>query len=218
MIEKMVLPLNVLIACEESQTECSAFLHAGCNAYSCDLQPCSGDFPSRHIVGDVRSLFVPGSFTTTSDGMPLCVPSWDLIIAHPPCTYLSKAGGAFLYKGGQLDRDRYALGLSAAQFFREMLEAPARYVAVENPVPFKVFKLPQPSCSINPYDFGAPWSKKTLLWLKNLPPLMCGLMAPHYKSWVYSTRGGKRRSKSFPVIADAMVSQWLPIILGDKRR
>lgn len=211
-----MVPLNVLIACEESQTECTAFLTHGCNAYSCDLQPCSGNFPGRHIVGDVRSMFVPGSFVETADGMPLCVPKWDLIIAHPPCTYLSKAGAAFLYRGGQIDQQRYELGLKGAQFFFEMLNAPARYVAVENPVPFKVFGLPAPSCSVNPYDFGAPWSKQTLLWLRNLPPLMSSLMIPHYRSWVYCTRGGKKRSKSFPGIAEAMATQWVPFILQDK--
>lgn len=207
--------INVLIACEESQSECSAFLRHGCNAYSCDLQPCSGNYPGRHIVGDVRSLFVPGSIAHTSDGMPFEVPRWHLIIAHPPCTYLTKAGGAFLYRGHALNQDRYAKGVEAADFFRQMLNAPAPYVAVENPVPFKVFGLPRPSCSFNPFDFGAPWSKKTLLWLKNLPPLMCTVESPKRRSWVYSTRGGKKRSKSFDVVSEAMASQWIPFILND---
>lgn len=208
-----MLPLNVLIACEESQTECSVFLAAGCNAYSCDLQECSGHFPSRHVVGDVRSMFVPGSFVRTQDGLPLCVPHWDLIIAHPPCTYLTRAAGAFLYRGHKVDEARLTKGMEAAQFFRQMLNAPAHFVAVENPVPFKIFNLPPPSCAIDPYDYGAPWSKKTLLWLKNLPPLFRTLENPNRRSWVYSTRGGKKRSKSFQVIAKAMAEQWLPYIM-----
>lgn len=211
-----MLKLNVLIACEESQTECEAFLAAGCNAYSCDLQQCTGRFPSRHIVGDVRSLFFPGSFVVTQDGLPLCVPAWDLIIAHPPCTYLTRAAGAFLYRGHQLDNTRYNLGIEAAQFFMEMLNAPAKYVAVENPTPFKIFKLPKPSCVINPYDFGEPWSKKTLLWLRNLPPLLCTIEAPVRRSYVHCTKGSKKRSKSFRSIAQAMVNQWIPFILNDK--
>lgn len=208
-----MLPLNVLIACEESQTECSVFLAAGCNAYSCDLQKCSGRFPSRHIVGDVRSLFLPGSFVQTQDGLPLCVPRWDLIIAHPPCTYLTRAAGALLYRDHKLDEERFAKGQEAAQFFMQLLNAPARFVAVENPVPFKVFNLPTPSCAIDPYDFGAPWSKRTLLWLRNLPPLFRTFENPSHRSWVYSTRGGKKRSKSFSAIAQAMADQWLPFIL-----
>lgn len=208
-----MLPLNVLIACEESQTECSVFLAAGCNAYSCDLQECSGNFPSRHIVGDVCSLFVPGSFVQTQDRLPLCVPKWDLIIAHPPCTYLTRAAGAYLYRGHKIDEERFLKGREAAQFFMQLLNAPARFVAVENPVPFKVFNLPPPSCAIDPYDFGAPWSKRTLLWLRNLPPLFHTLECPTRRSWVYSTRGGKKRSKAFPAIAQAMADQWLPFIL-----
>lgn len=208
-----MLPLNVLIACEESQTECSTFLAAGCNAYSCDLQECSGHFPSRHIVGDVRSLFLPGSFVKTQDGLPLCVPKWNLIIAHPPCTYLTRAAGALLYRGHQIDEERFIKGQEAAQFFMQLLNAPARFVAVENPVPFKIFNLPPPSCAIDPYDFGSPWSKRTLLWLRNLPPLFRTLENPSRRSWVYCTRGGKKRSKSFPVIAQAMADQWLPFIL-----
>lgn len=208
-----MIPLNVLIACEESQTECSVFLAAGCNAYSCDMQECSGNFPNRHIMGDVRRLFVPGNFVQTQDGLPLCVPRWDLIIAHPPCTYLSKVAGPLLFPNHTLNEERFIKGQKAAQFFMEMLNAPARFVAVENPVPFKLFNLPPPSCAINPYDYGAPWSKRTLLWLRNLPPLFRTLENPCYRSWHHCTRGGKKRSKSFPGIAKAMADQWLPFIL-----
>lgn len=213
-----MLPINVLIACEESQVECKTFLNAGCNAYSCDLQKCSGGLPSRHIVGDVRLLFVPGSFASTQDGFPLCVPEWDLIIAHPPCTYLSKVGAPSLFPNRCLDSERFSLGQQAASFFLEMLNAPAQFVAVENPVPCKIFGLPAPSCSINPYDFGEPWSKRTLYWLRNLPPLMCGLENPSRQSWTAVKRGSKARSKSFVSIAEAMASQWIPIILSTHNR
>lgn len=211
----MLNRINVLIACEESQSECTAFLDAECNAYSCDLQECTGHHPDRHIVGDVRQLFIPGSIVTTQTGEQLIVPTWDLIIAHPPCTYLSRAAGAFLYRGHTINPGRYKLGLQAADFFREMLNAPARYVAVENPVPFKVFKLPPPSCAVNPSDFGSPWLKKTLYWLKNLPPLMTTCTHPMPRSYVHCTKGGKKRSKSFDCISKAMVEQWLPIIQHD---
>lgn len=211
----MVEIINVLIACEESQSECTAFLNAGCNAWSCDLQECSGNYPGRHIVGDVRRLFIPESIVTTQTGAQLVVPKWDLIIAHPPCTYLSRAAGAFLFRGGVLNEARYKLGLQAADFFREMLNAPAKYVAVENPVPFKIFKLPPPSCAINPSDFGSPWLKKTLYWLKNLPPLMATCTHPAPRSYIRCTKGSKKRSKSFDCVSNAMVEQWLPIIQQD---
>lgn len=207
--------INVLIACEESQSECTAFLNAGCNAWSCDLQECSGNYPGRHIVGDVRRLFIPGDIVTTQTGKHLIVPKWDLIIAHPPCTYLSKVAAPLLFSDGSLNETRYKLGLQAADFFREMLNAPAKYVAVENPVPFKIFKLPPPSCAINPSDFGAPWLKKTLYWLKNLPPLMATYTHPRPRSYHDCVKGSKKRSKSFDCVSMAMVEQWLPIIKQD---
>lgn len=208
----MAKVLNILIACEESQTECSAFLARGCNCYSCDLQPCSGKYPERHIIGDVRSLFAPNSIVHSESGEQIIVPKWHMIIAHPPCTFLSRAASAFLYRGGHIDKERFAKGLEAAHFFHEMLNAPAHFVAVENPVPFRVFNLPPPSCAVNPSDFGEPWLKKTLYWLRNLPPLMSTIIHPTPRSFVYYTRGGKKRSKSFPCIAEAMAEQWLPIV------
>lgn len=210
--------INVLIACEESQSECSAFLRHGCNAYSCDLQPCSGRYPGRHIVGDVRSMFVPGSIVHTSDGMPLAIPKWHLIIAHPPCTYLTKAASHLLFAGHQLNAERYKLGVDAAQFFFEMLNAPAPYVAVENPVPCKIFGLPRSSFAFDPCDFGAPWRKRTWLWLRNLPPLIASIESAKKKSWVRCTRGGKKRSKSFDCVSESMAAQWVPFILQDMNR
>lgn len=205
--------VNVLIACEESQSECAAFLAAGCNVFSADLQACSGHFPSRHFVGDVRELFVPGSLVTLQSGAQLICPKWHLIIAHPPCTYLSKAAGNILFRGHKTDEHRFALGLQAADFFMQMYNAPAHFVCVENPIPFRIFNLPRPSCAVNPSDFGAPWLKKTLYWLHDLPPLMSTIIHPSPRSYVRCTRGGKKRSKSFDVISNAMVIQWLPVIL-----
>lgn len=208
--------LNVLIACEESQTELTAFLNAGCNAYSCDLQRCSGPFPSRHILGDALKAIIPGSFVMLQDGFPFCTPKWDLIIAHPPCTYLSKEAGNLLFKGHTLNTQRYEKGLEAREFFMQLYNAPARFVAVENPIPFRIFNLPPPSCAVDPYDFGAPWRKKTLFWLRNLPPLMSTIIHPTPRSYVYSTKGSKKRSKSFDVIANAMAAQWVPVVLSFK--
>lgn len=202
--------LKVLIACEESQTECLAFRKMNCEAYSADLQECSGGHPEWHFTGDCRNLFHPGTYTTQA-GTRVDVDKWDLIIAHPPCTYLSRVCP---YN----TPERIEKGIEAAAFFFEMLNAPADYVCVENPVPKKRFKLPKSDFACNPYDYGSPWRKKTLYWLRNLPPLMYGCSCPPGKSWVRCTRGSKKRSKSFPVIAQAMAEQWVPYILDDLSR
>ena len=204
--------INVLIACEESQTECLAFRALGANAFSCDILPCSGGHPEWHICGDVRPLLNGCTVFQTADGSTWQLSKWHLIIAHPPCTYLSRGAGRYLYSGHQLNEQRYKLGLQAAQFFMECYNAKADYVAVENPTPFKIFNLPRPTTFVQPFQFGEAWQKKTLLWLKNLPPLMPTLFAPSFKSYVHCTKGGKKRSKSFPSIARAMAKQWLPFI------
>lgn len=200
--------LRVLIACEESQTECLAFRQFGCEAYSCDLQPCSGGHPEWHIQGDCLDAFHPGMMTTQA-GTQLCTGEWDLIISHPPCTYLSKASP-------DNSPERIEAGYRAAEFFFACLDAPAKYVAVENPIPKARFGLPRPDFACNPYDFGEPWSKKTLFWLRNLPPLMYTYTGDkRVKSWVHCTRGSKKRSKAFASIANAMAEQWTYFIRND---
>ena len=119
--------MNVLVACEESQRVCTAFREKGHNAFSCDILPCSGGHPEWHIQGDVlqflnpKVLFpgeVPGIQFFTMDNEYHCFHGrWDLIIAHPPCTYLSNAGARFLYPKGVLNQDRLKLGLAAKEFF-----------------------------------------------------------------------------------------------------
>lgn len=202
----------VLIACEESQAECTVFRAAGAVAFSCDIQDCSGGHPEWHFKGDVRNLFQVPNYFITQAGERVYIPRWDLVIAHPPCTYLSRAAGAFLYRGRHLNWERFRLGLLARRFFMEMYNAPAPFVCVENPVPFTIFKLPKPTCAVNPSDFGAPWLKKTLYWCRGLPPLILGVQHPCPRSFVHYTRGSVNRSKSFKVIAEAMAAQWLPLV------
>ena len=209
---KKMKKIKVLIACEESQCETIEFRNAGCLAFSCDLQKCSGGHPEWHVQGDVLQLFDTPCTFKTMDGKSHTVKQWDLVIAHPPCTYLTKAASTLLFPGKQLNHERYSKGLEAREFFMRCLEVNAQFVCVENPVPNRIFKLPPPSCYVQPYFFGDKWQKKTLYWLKNLPPLMPTIFAPEYKSWVHCTRGGKKRSKSFASIAKQMVAQWLPII------
>lgn len=210
--------MRVLVACEESQEVCKAFRALGHEAYSCDIQECSGGHPEWHIQGDV---------------LPLLNEKWDLIIAHPPCTYLSNAGARWLYAGGKLNQDRYKKGLEGKEFFLKFLNANCGHVAIENPIPSSVYDLPQYTQVIQPYEFGEPWSKKTCLWLKGLPPLQpteiisdhkpfCSSGSysknhdPKYKG--ASRKGGsaKSRSKTFSGIAKAMAEQWSKYIEESK--
>jgi hypothetical protein len=201
--------LKVLVACEESQTVCKAFRELGHEAYSCDIQDCSGGHPEWHLKQDV---------------LPLLHQHWDLIIAHPPCTYMSKAGARWMYPtAGNLSEERYKLSQQAKDFFMEFYNCDCEHVAIENPVPLKVVGLPKPTQSIQPYEFGEPYSKKTLLWLKGLPLLKPTQILTQHTPWMPSNTGGfsrghggsrgiahdpKTASKTFQGIADAMAMQW----------
>lgn len=207
--------LNVLIACEESQAECTAFRKLGHNAYSCDIQPCRpGGHVDWHIMGDVTPLLNGGVQFTTQDGVVRSVPRWDLIIAHPPCTYLCKVSSPCMVQNGVLNQDRFAKMLDAREFFFECLNAKAPYVAVENPLPMGRAQLPKPSCFIQPSWFGVKYTKKTLYWLRNLPPIMGALEYPNPKQFVYASRG-KYRSRTFPQVAEALATQWSAYILDE---
>lgn len=209
--------INVLIACEESQRVCSAFRSLGHRAFSADLQRCSGKHPEWHICGDVRSLFVNSPSFITMDGKRHHLSRWDLIISHPPCTYLSKVSSPWMVINGKIQVDRFQKMLLGRKFFFECLNAPARYVAVENPLPMARAQLPRPTTYIQPYWFGSQWSKKTLLWLKNLPPLMPTCINPKHKELVHCSRG-KYRSRTDLGVAKAMATQWSEYILDDLRK
>lgn len=200
--------INVLIACEESQRECIAFRERGFNAYSCDIQPCiRNSHPEWHIMGDVTPFL--GGVTTfmTMDGKLHNLSRWHLIVAHPPCTYLCKVGSVWMVRNGKVDPARYARMLEARAFFLQCLNAKAEFVAVENPLPMARAQLPRPSCFADPSWYGEKYTKKTLYWLRNLPPLMAGAEASNTKSFVRSSRG-KYRSRTFKGLADALALQW----------
>ena len=215
--------MKVLIACEESQTVCKAFRARGHEAYSCDVQEPSGGHPEWHILGDALKA-IEGGQVTTMDGQVHDVGRWDLLIAHPPCTYLSKAGGNRLRIDGFIQQDRYEKGQKAAEFFLKFLEADIPRIAVENPVPLKIFGLPPYSQIIQPYMFGDEYLKMTCLWLKHLPPLFATDIVVPTSKWVSASdnraikrndawarsgrRSQKERSKTFPGIAAAMAEQW----------
>lgn len=218
--------LNVLIACEESQAECSAFRALGHNAFSCDIQECrKGMHPEWHIKGDVSPFLHGQTKFVTQDGRKHQVPRWDLMICHPPCTYLCKLssvqlmnnpdGWRYTLKGWKyLNTERWEKLLAAKSFFVSCLNAKALYVAVENPIPMAIAGLPRPNAFACPSWFGVKYTKKTLYWTRNLPPLMAGAEYQNPKSFVNSSRG-KYRSRTFPALAQAIAEQWSKYILDD---
>lgn len=207
--------LNVLIACEESQAECIAWRELGHNAFSCDIQPCRRDgHPEWHIWGDVTELLAGRSRFQTMDGKLHRLDKWDLVIAHPPCTYLCKVSSVWMVIDGVIQPERYQKMLDAREFFFRCLSAQAEYVAVENPLPMARARLPKPSCYACPSWFGVKYTKKTLYWLKNLPPIMAEKVFSSPKQYVHSSRG-KYRSRTFPEMAAGIARQWSKYILDD---
>ena len=194
--------MRVLVACEESQEVCKAFRKLGHEAYSCDILSCSGGHPEWHIQDDVLKHL--------NDG-------WDLMIAHPPCTFLSKAGTRWLFAGKKLNGERYAKGLEAKEFFLKLLNANIPKIVVENPVPHKVFDIPKETQKIQPYEHGHPIKKTTLLWIKGLPKLKPTNITEERLNYIdrkgikhtgLNGWSAKRKSKTFSGIAKAMAEQW----------
>ena len=190
--------MKVLVACEFSGVVRDAFLAEGHDAVSCDLLPTES--PGPHIQGDVRALLRE---------------PWDLVIAHPPCTYLSPARGKF--------RDLDKVG-EAMDFFIDCLGANAPMVAVENPLPYKLVRvyLGEPDSIVQPWQFGDMYLKRTGLWLRNLPPLLPTMMADDsdLPTWIQGKRpnrlnrregfhrSSKKRAEFHPGMAAAMARQW----------
>lgn len=201
--------MRILVACEESQAVSLELRRLGHDAYSCDILECSGGHPEWHLQQDV---------------IPLLVEKWDMIIAFPPCTYLSNAGACRLYpRKGVIDAERFAKGLAAKEFFLKFLNADCPRIAIENPVSSKVFEMPPHSQEIQPWQFGHPYTKKTRLWLRGLPKLTpteiveplgpycpAGTGRKDRSKYGSAKRGedAKNRAKTFPGIARAMAEQW----------
>lgn len=224
--EEPAIRLNVLIACEESQAECQAFRELGHNAFSCDVQMVrkSGN-PRWHICGDVVPFLEGKTSFITQAGEKCAVNKWDLIIAHPPCTYLTKMGSVYLHKDADyevecsgkkitVNKARYEKLLLAREFFMKCLAASSTYLAVENPIPLRLANLPRPSFYACPSWFGVKYTKKTLYWVRNLPQLMPQIYYPNPKCYVSSSRG-KYRSRTFPELAQAIAQQWSAYIIAD---
>jgi hypothetical protein len=144
--------MRVLVACEESQRVCTAFRERGHEAYSCDLIECSGGHPEWHIMQDVIPLLNGRCSFTTMDGKSHTVDGrWDMIIAFPPCTFMSKAGARWMYpKAGQVSQDRLDKAMKAKAFFMAIALAFCDLIAIENPRPLKIVGLPRPSKLFSP--------------------------------------------------------------------
>ena len=187
--------MRVLVACEYSGIVRDAFIRAGHDALSCDILPSESDFGPHH-EGDVR---------------PLLRQPWDLVIAHPPCTYLANSGVRWLHERPE----RWAKLDDAAEFFRECMYANSRRVCVENPVPHKyaVERIgKQYTQTVQPWQFGHGETKRTCLWLRGLRPLKPTDVVEGREARVHRMPPGpdrqKERSRFFRGIADAMANQW----------
>lgn len=233
--------MRILVACEESQAVTKELRRLGHEAYSCDIQACSGGHPEWHIMQDALKIINPEwydgrfgitpsiNFYTMNGDYHQFDGKWDILIAFPPCTYLSNAGACRLYpRKGQLDMDRYKKGLEAKDFFLKFLNADCSRIAVENPVSSSVFQMPKHTQEIQPYQFNDdgthPYTKKTRLWLKGLSPLIpttpdCKPVGPYVpagtgrknrEKYGAAKRGedAKNRAKTFSGIARAMAEQW----------
>ena len=217
--------MNVLIACEESQRVCTAFREKGHNAYSCDILPCSGGHPEWHIQGDVLQILNGYCTFKTMDGTEHTIDGkWDMIIAFPPCTKTSNAGARHLWKGGKLNIQRYYEGLCGKALFLSIWAADCDKVIIENPTPSKIFDYPAYTQAVQPYEYGHPFTKKTLLWERGVDPLQPTNVVVPEKTWcpsgsysgkhndkhrgMFTTDRAKNRSKTFPGIAKAMAEQW----------
>ena len=223
--------MKVLVACEESQRVCIAFRERGHEAYSCDIQDCSGGHPEWHIKGDALKCLQGGQMYT-SDGQNHYIDKWDLLIAHPPCTYLTVSGNRYFNvdKYGNKARERLFARLDAARFFLAFALSDIPKIAVENPVGVMSTLFRKPDQIIQPYFFGDNARKTTCLWLKGLPQLestnvvepgqiLKGGYSVNASANYATDENGKilrwsdprtaiKRSKTFPGIAAAMAEQW----------
>lgn len=213
--------MRILVACEESQAVTIELRKLGHEAYSCDIEPCSGGHPEWHLQQDV---------------VPLLYKDWDMIIAFPPCTYLTVAGNRWfdVKKYGEKAKKRWQNRRKAIDFFMLFANSDCPKVAIENPVGVMSTYYRKPDQIIQPYEFGHPHTKRTCLWLKGLKPLTktCILERPKsgWENTQYDSEGrslsfatrdengkltkwndpitAKIRSKTYPGIAKAMAEQW----------
>jgi hypothetical protein len=193
--------MKVLVACEESQTVTKAFRALGHEAFSCDLQECSGGHPEWHLQQDAYHVSHWNEF------------KWDLMIAHPPCTHLAVSGARW-FKDKQKEQEQAFL------FFMSLATAPIPHICLENPISIISTKWQKPNQIIQPWQFGHGEVKSTCLWLKNLPLLVPTNIVDGREQKIWrmppSPDRAKLRSKTYPGIADAMATQWSEFLAKQK--
>lgn len=209
--------MRILVACEESQAITKELRQLGHEAYSCDILPCSGGHPEWHIQGDVLEQLDKG---------------WDMMIAHPPCTYLAVSGARWMYnKDGSVNEERHKNQQEALDFVQKLMDAPIEKIAVENPISVISSRIRKPDQIIQPWMFGDEASKNTCLWLKNLPNLIPTNIVGKGEFVEWEDKNGKKkrqakwyldalnkaktaeerrslRSKTFPGMAKAIAKQF----------
>ena len=237
--------LKVLVACEESQRVCEAFRKRGHEAYSCDILEPSGGHPEWAIQQNVLPLIDGNCEFMTLDGEKHMIGHWDIIVAHPPCTYLTVAANKLynVERYGDKAVKRLADREAAIKFFKRFTVANCDYIAIENPIGVMSTRYRKPDQIIQPYMFGDPVRKATCLWLKGLPELKptnvvepniipCKGKKKNYTfsgpAWnVYDENGkalsyrdprvSRARSKTYPGIAEAMAEQWGDFVSSERR-
>ena len=211
--------MKILIACEESQTITNLYREKGYEAYSCDILECSGGNPQWHLKGDALTYAYSGEF--------------DMMIAHPPCTYLAVSGARWMYnQDGSVNQERLSNQNKALDFVKKLMDAPIDKIAVENPISVISSKIRKPDQIVHPYWFGDKASKSTCLWLKNLPLLTATNMVSKGEFFEWVDKKGKKkrqaqwymdalkkaktpeqrrtlRSKTFEGMAKAITEQWI---------
>lgn len=229
--------MNILIACEESQRVCTAFREKGHNAFSCDITEPSGGHPEWHIKGDVLKILNPyfaesdlsyGIHFTTMDGKGHFIQGrWDMIIAFPPCTYLTNTGNRWfdVIRYGYDAQKRWDERCKAISFFLKIAYADCKKIVIENPIGCMSTYFRKPDQIIQPFQFGHKARKSTCLWLKNTPllnptevvePDVYSYIAANgrvktdskWRSQLNGEDRAKHRSKTFPGVAKAMAEQW----------
>jgi hypothetical protein len=232
--------MRVLVACEESQRVTQELRLLGHEAYSCDLLPCSGGHPEWHLRQDVLEVIATGG-GVLQDGAVLQPGTWDMMIAHPPCTYLSISGAQWYYhpedkhlpkeqrRPNPFYPDRAQHREEAVKFFIALCEAPIEHIAVENPIGIMSSRYRTYDQAVQPWMFGDSAQKTTCLWLKNLPPLTptdivddggyvtfpSGKRMPKWYCDAKKSNPAQTqylRSKTFPGFAQAMATQWTQAI------
>ncbi len=199
----MIRPLNILVACEESQAVCKAFRALGHNAYSCDLLECSGGHPEWHFAHDITTVLNRTNLTLQNGEQAIINGEWDIMIGHPPCTYLAVSGAKWYYhpddknlpieqrrphpKFPNRAKDRE----DGAAFFMLLANADVKRLAIENPVGIMSKRWRKPNQTIQPYMFGDPFSKGTCLWLKNLRELHPSKETDDHGEWITFGSGKK---------------------------